>query len=779
MIAYCINLERLAWQAHRTARAIREVTSSTVPVAAAAGRVGGSSGGSGWSETSGTGIVGEYIVQAFKDDVARISMLVAMLLALELWRTNVLFGAAAGGGSDNDDARDKVIVNHNNNNNNALSAIGGRREDDGLGLGRQTSGRGGGGLALTLASRIASNGNILRAAFILHVETTIVSLLSLIFYSGIPPELLGMGTGGGYDSCFSGRSNSRSRGGEGDDDDYMLSLIDYCARQLVFLGTPDEAQPALYRQRHPHPPLTHNNTRATTRLEELHTVAYDTAYKTSIACVSLARYICENINDLSPSLVRRILEVHDYPLLMVRLVEEPPWTRRRQILIVNEEEDADDGGRSSSFGGGGRRRSSVVWEKLDDDNAWTIVPPTDLLTLTRHEGEPWLALFHIISSKVGRETYVIDGYRKQRLLMLRKYIHDSLVDQLPVVADVARYLDELSIMGPPAGSGGGGEVSPILSMLSSRMSGGVALYQVDTLRESIAGGGGRRGGGGTKNVWCDVEYWDNIAQTQWNEVFSKVTDSTDDDLHRIAREVYGGDAVGDVMDDVIGRNTISSEEDKKVSSGTVMEEDSRLLLLLSRQIEKVVLQITEEDNSITTYKLIPVNNENGLNSGTTITDTPSGPYRRIQLSISRSTTEEEMMGDGGGGGEAIFPHAKVVCYVRYQNSQSSDVDDPEKNEVVLSINSLSLPTIVRHGDASSSDVYDEVGIELPTLAFPRSKEWRQLGDVEKEDCKSSVGVVLQLGFKRLLRGVVPAGSTLVRGYSLSQAYVSHPLVAKC
>ena len=66
-----------------------------------------------------------------------------------------------------------------------------------------------------LANRLAKNGNALRTAFILHVETTIVSLLSLIFFRGVPPELLEGSNGGG--------------GGE----DVLLSLVDYCARQLV------------------------------------------------------------------------------------------------------------------------------------------------------------------------------------------------------------------------------------------------------------------------------------------------------------------------------------------------------------------------------------------------------------------------------------------------------------------------------------------------------------------------------------------------------------------
>jgi len=80
---------------------------------------------------------------------------------------------------------------------------------------------------LGLAFHLAANGNALRAAFILHAETTIVSVLNLIFYRGIPPSLLDGSSGSG--------------------DDVLLSLMDYCARQLIFLGMPEQSNPALAR----------------------------------------------------------------------------------------------------------------------------------------------------------------------------------------------------------------------------------------------------------------------------------------------------------------------------------------------------------------------------------------------------------------------------------------------------------------------------------------------------------------------------------------------------
>ena len=427
---------------------------------------------------------------------------------------------------------------------------------------------------------------------------------------------------------------------------------------------------------------------------------------------------------------------------MARLVEEPPWTRRRTTVVADDDDD----------GGGRRRTAAAMWEKLDDGgNEWGEVPPSDLLRLTRLEGEPWLAIFHVIASGTCRTSYRVDGYRRSRLMRLRVYVNETLIDQLPILADVARCLDELSILG---GEGGDG-----YSSSSSSSGPSLLLRRVDTLRESIAGGRRRP----------DDGHWETIARRQWDEIFSRVTDSKDEDLRRIAEEVYGGG--GDASYDVIAGDAAAGKDDASpineeengpgLMGGRVrIAEDWRVAL--SRPIEKVLLRVAEDGGedggSISTFELVPAHDS----AAVAITDTPSGPFRRLRMSISRTSGEES---------DSIFPHAKVEAFVRFRKdpsslSSSSDGDDTT-GEVALSVDSLSLPTVVRGGD-THCDSCDEVGIELPDSIF-RPKEWRQLGEVERES------VVLQLGFKRLPRGVVPAGSTLLRGYILSQAFVSQPL----
>jgi hypothetical protein len=453
----------------------------------------------------------------------------------------------------------------------------------------------------------------------------------------------------------------------------------------------------------------------------------------------------ENANYLGRGLLGRVLDVHDFPLLMIRLIEEPPWTRRRAI-IVDQPSSGTAPANGSGGGGAGMdddddgssiKRSRTIWEKLDDDNEWREVRPTDLLKLTRLEGEPWLAIFHFISSDICRESYRIDEYRRSRLMRLRVFMNEALMDQLPVLVDVARYLDELSILG------GAETRSSSTSSLGPSL-----LMRVDTLRESIAGG----------RMLSD-EHWETIVNAQWDEIFSHVTDSRDEDLRRIAVEVYGG--AGDAVSEEYSHSPI----DDGRNDGPEMDGLGRIVEgrreSPPKPIDKVLLHITEDGgngDSVSTFELVPVYDDDGAASNAAITDTPLGPFQRLKMSITRVA----------GEGEAIFPHAEATALVRFRNDTyvaSASASNCDPGDIVLSVDSLSLPTVVR-GDASCG-IYDEVGIELPESTF-RPKEWRQLGDVENGS------VVLQLGFKRLSRGMVPAGSTLLRGYILSQAFVSQP-----
>jgi hypothetical protein len=187
-------------------------------------------------------------------------------------------------------------------------------------------------------------------------------------------------------------------------------------------------------------------------------------------------------------------------ILLVPLIENPPWTRRLE---------------------------NGKWQKLVDYK-WTDVAIIDLLKVTKLEGQPWLALYHLLAKEVFRERYHLNSFRKAQVLRLRKYLNEVMLDQLPFLADVMRYMDELAITEVPEPTGAGG--------LGAGTAGSAFLFQqVAVMREALLRG---------KN-------WEQVADLQMDRIFGKMTDRDDKDLRAMA-DVYADDSAEETLEPSVG-----------------------------------------------------------------------------------------------------------------------------------------------------------------------------------------------------------------------------------
>eukprot|EP00639_Heterosigma_akashiwo_P001681 CAMPEP_0194573106 /NCGR_PEP_ID=MMETSP0292-20121207/9436_1 /TAXON_ID=39354 /ORGANISM="Heterosigma akashiwo, Strain CCMP2393" /LENGTH=224 /DNA_ID=CAMNT_0039424253 /DNA_START=33 /DNA_END=708 /DNA_ORIENTATION=+ len=204
----------------------------------------------------------------------------------------------------------------------------------------------------------------------------------------------------------------------------------------------------------------------------------------------------------------RILDTHDILLSLIPLIENPPWTRRLD---------------------------SGKWEKFVELK-WRTVEPVDLLTLTKTEAQVWLAVYHLMCNGDCRRRYAFNGFRKDQILRVRKYLNDFMLDQLPVLADVQRYMDELALMEVPEAAQQPSalllEQMPELRLKKSKTYpvADIAM-QMPELRLGIV-----------KNV-----DWEALARRQKEEIFDRYTDANDPDLRRFA-EMYSDDAVEAILE---------------------------------------------------------------------------------------------------------------------------------------------------------------------------------------------------------------------------------------
>jgi hypothetical protein len=154
--------------------------------------------------------------------------------------------------------------------------------------------------------------------------------------------------------------------------------------------------------------------------------------RVGVTSVVLLRYLAEHATFLPLSAVVRLVETHDLILALVPLIENPPWIRKARSAA----------------------KEDVGWEKLIDFQ-WQRVPPSDLLKLTQPEAQIWLALHFLLSHEEIRSRWPMHSYRKSTLMRLRRFLNPILLDQIPPLADLQRFLDESSMHDAPASTSDG------------------------------------------------------------------------------------------------------------------------------------------------------------------------------------------------------------------------------------------------------------------------------------------------------------------------------------
>lgn len=304
--------------------------------------------------------------------------------------------------------------------------------------------------------------NAMRIYFILYHEATLINLLELYLY----------------------HKHFCEAGGE-----KMLELVDYCAKKLSKLNNPNYD----FRRQQ----LDAKNDKLTTEtakefaenlaarspVEDLQDHFAEIDFRVCCSAMSLCRFLCEHADVLPVSVISRITDTHDILILLVPLIENPPWTKRTV---------------------------KGTWQKVVD-HTWTDVKPIDLLKVTKLEGQPWLSLYHLCAKEEFRSRYHLNTFRKGQLLRVRKYLNDILLDQLPFLADIQRYMDELAITEVPEPRSIEGGGTGVFTM----------FQQVAQIRDSILKQGKKEGG------------WDKVADYQKSKVFT-MTDKTDTDLVMMA-----------------------------------------------------------------------------------------------------------------------------------------------------------------------------------------------------------------------------------------------------
>jgi hypothetical protein len=138
----------------------------------------------------------------------------------------------------------------------------------------------------------------------------------------------------------------------------------------------------------------------------------------SLSCIW---FIVERLGSMPMSVLNCALMKMDVILSLSEVIDTQPWLIR-------------EGGKTHKFING-------EFKELSHE---------DSLLLCSTEAHCWFAMHYLLCDANCRRKYTYTSHRKEGLARIRKYIHEILVDQVPMLSDVQRALDELSFMQPPS-----------------------------------------------------------------------------------------------------------------------------------------------------------------------------------------------------------------------------------------------------------------------------------------------------------------------------------------
>jgi hypothetical protein len=83
------------------------------------------------------------------------------------------------------------------------------------------------------------------------------------------------------------------------------------------------------------------------------------------------------------------------------------------------------------------------------EGRWVKIDRSEIARLSKTEAQVWLAINNLLCDEQCRTKYRWDEFKKANVSKLSKYMNEVLLDQLPVLQDLRRTLDQLTIMAPP------------------------------------------------------------------------------------------------------------------------------------------------------------------------------------------------------------------------------------------------------------------------------------------------------------------------------------------
>ena len=84
------------------------------------------------------------------------------------------------------------------------------------------------------------------------------------------------------------------------------------------------------------------------------------------------------------------------------------------------------------------------------EGKWQKLPSEERYLMSKIEGQVWLALYQLLLSPHCLQKYEYTDSNKNRITKLRAHLNEVILDQMPHLIQLQRFLEQLSFMEPPA-----------------------------------------------------------------------------------------------------------------------------------------------------------------------------------------------------------------------------------------------------------------------------------------------------------------------------------------
>ncbi|KAL1122368.1 hypothetical protein AAG570_003773 [Ranatra chinensis] len=216
--------------------------------------------------------------------------------------------------------------------------------------------------------------------FVIYNEVVLLGILQTILYHGSAFENL----------------NERT-----------VDLVDYAVAQIIKLDSNLQTD------------INDNSKISLKPYEEIKRQTDNINFTIGTDCISILRYVTENLDKLPLVVSARLYNNHDVPVVIAHLIENNVWLRKLE------------NGKLYKY-------SEHVWSE------WSPKDPA----LSHTECQSWLLLRQLLVNPNCASMYQFTSHRKDQLSKLIRYLHEDVLDQLSPLVDLKIWLQQMSMTAP-------------------------------------------------------------------------------------------------------------------------------------------------------------------------------------------------------------------------------------------------------------------------------------------------------------------------------------------